>query len=200
VINFVGQKIPLFILFVYMFYFAAPTVWLVQRFEAGITMRQLTKYFGVAVVLCAAFEPLFISQHWWRYTGQQPLNMTGLPLWWWFVNPMCVFANAAVFHLLKRHVFTSDRQSALFIVLGPLSVFATHGSAAVPLYIGINSHSMALAVVGTFGSVAIALMYMWIVGRAVTVPERVRGLVPAPAPSEQLRPARVPRPAEPLGV
>jgi hypothetical protein len=169
-IDFVGQKIPLYILFVYAFYFSVPVVWLMQRFEAGITMRQLAKYFAVALVLCAAFEPFFITQDWWKYTGQQPLSFTGLPMWWWFVNPMSVFAVAGLLHLLKRHVLTDDRQTALLVVFGPLSVFAFHGSAAVPLYIGINAHSMTDAVIGTFGSIAIAITYMWIVARAVTVP------------------------------
>src|SRR3977135_3605746 len=31
-VNFVGQKVPVYILFVYMFYFAAPSVWLTPRF------------------------------------------------------------------------------------------------------------------------------------------------------------------------
>jgi len=198
-INFVGQKVPLYILFVYMFYFAVPATWLTQRFDAGITTRQLAKYYGVAVVLCAAFEPFFVSQYWWRYTGHQPLNMTGLPMWWWFVNPMCVFAQAAVYHLLKRHVLRSDLGSAIFVLIGPLSVFATHGSAAVPLYIGINAHNMGFAVAGTFGAIAIAFMYMWIIGRAVTVSEPAT--VAAAARREPV-PARVAAPstAEPLGV
>jgi hypothetical protein len=91
-------------------------------------------------------------------------------------------------------------------VLGPLSVFATHGSAAVPLNIGINAHSMALAVVGTFGSIAIALMYMWIISRAVTVPEpamapAVAWRSDAPPQAAVPRPAEpVARPAEPIGV
>jgi hypothetical protein len=199
-IDFVGQKVPVYILFVYMFYFAAPAVWLTQRFDAGITRRQLTKYFGVAVVLCAAFEPFFVSQYWWRYTGHQPLNMTGLPMWWWVVNPMCVFGVAALYHLLRKHVLDSDRQSALFVVLCPLSVFATHGSAAVPLNIGINAKSIALAVVGTFGSIAIALMYMWFIARLVAVPEPVAALAIAGRGEPAPRRVTVPRPAEPVGV
>jgi hypothetical protein len=199
-IDFVGQKVPVYILFVYMFYFAAPAVWLTQRFDAGITRRQLTKYFGVAVVLCAAFEPFFVSQYWWRYTGHQPLNMTGLPMWWWVVNPMCVFGVAALYHLLRKHVLDSDRQTALFVVLGPLSVFATHGSAAVPVNIGINANSIAVAVVGTFGSIAIALMYMWFIGRLVAVPEPVTVAAIAGQGEPAPRRVTVPRPAEPVGV
>jgi len=202
-INLVGQKIPFYILFVYMFYFAAPSVWLAQRFEAGISMRRLARYYAIAVVLCAAFEPFFVSQYWWRYTGHQPLNMTGLPMWWWFVNPMCVFGCGAIYHLMRKHVLTSDRQSVMFIVLGPLSVFATHGSAAVPLNIGINAHNMGYAVAGTFGSIALALMYMWIIGRLVTVPEPAMATAPAGEPglaaelagTRGRSPLAVPRPA-----
>ena len=180
-----------------MFYFAVPAVWLVQRFDAGVTARQLAKYYAVGVVLCAAFEPFFVSQWWWRYTGHQPLNMTGLPMWWWFLNPMCVFGQAATYHLLRRNAFRTDWETALFVVIGPLSVFALHGSAAVPLYMGINAHNIGYAVLGSFGSIAIALMYMWIIRRVVTVP----GVVAAAVPDRvAVGPVVTSRPAEPVGV
>jgi len=119
--------------------------------------------------------------------------MTGLPMWWWFRQPdVPSSASPRSTNLLRKHVLSSDRQTAAFVVLGPLSVFAVHGSASIPVNIGINAHSMALAVVGTFGSIAIALMYMWFIGVLVAVPEPVTVVAPA-AQDEALTRAQVGR-------
>jgi hypothetical protein len=192
-IDFLGQKIPWFIVFVYAFYFAAPITWLMTRYAAGITSRQLVRYYCVGVVICAAFEPAFTHAGDWKYTGVQPFNMTGLPMWWWFVNPMCLFAIAAILHLFKQHLLRADWESLVFILLVPLGCFATHGSASVPLFIGINAHSLALADVGTFGSIALALMYMGFVGRAVCIPAEARAAAPSVPEPAKRPPVAVPR-------
>jgi hypothetical protein len=175
-----GRDMPLAACFVYMFYFAWPITWLVQRFEEGITTRQLRKYYGIGVVLCAAFEPLFcngaIGIQWWHYygdaAGAQPLAFTGLPMWWWFVNPMCLFAAAAVFHLLRRHVFAGDERTTwAFVPGGPLMCFASHGSCSAIMYMAISSGwSMTGKVVATVIAAGLAFGYMWIIGRMVCVP------------------------------
>jgi len=68
---------------------------------------------------------------------------------------------AALYHLLRKHVLSSDRQTAAFVVLGPLSVVRGPWFGVDYREHRDQRHSMALAVVGTFGSIAIALMYMW---------------------------------------
>lgn len=178
-IDFVGQRIPWYIVFVYAFYFAAPITWLMTRYEAGVSARQLARYYAIGVVICGAFEPAFTHAGDWKYTGVQPFNMTGLPMWWWFVNPMCLFAIAAILHLVRKHLLRSDWESLVFVLLVPLGCFATHGSASVPLFIGINAHSLALADLGTFASIAIGLMYMAFVGRSVCAPQSAVAAAPA---------------------
>jgi hypothetical protein len=199
-IDFLGRQIPLYIGFVYIFYFAAPVTWLMQRFEAGITKRRLVRYYAVGVLLCAAFEPLFcngaVGLKWWHYYGDnQPLAFTGLPMWWWFVNPMCVFANAYVFHMLRKHVFTREIQTAMFVPLGVLCVFAWHAAAGIPVYIAIiGTEGKTLTTLATFASLGIVAMLMWIIAQTVTVEERATALArehPRPVPARQ---------PEPLGV
>jgi hypothetical protein len=166
-----GRHIPYYIGFVYVFYFGIPVTWLMQRFEAGITSRQLTKYFSVAVVLCAAFEPYFTHKMLWYYYGpNQALDFTGLPMFWWFANPMCIFATAAIFHGLRRQVFTRPAQSALFLPLLPLAVFASHGSASVPVFIAINGDGgQGWVTVATLATIALALTYLWVIARTVCI-------------------------------
>jgi hypothetical protein len=185
-----GRNIPWFIGFVYTFYFGIPVTWLVQRFDRGVTGRQLARYYAVAVVICAAFEPYFVHLNLWRYYGDnQALNMTGLPAFWWFANPMCVFAVATVVHLLRWHVLTRQAQSAIFMPLGVLTVFASHGSASIPVFMAVNGTTgrfwTTLATVATIG---LSAMYMWLIARLVCI------RVPAAPP--QVRASAAPRVSE----
>ena len=196
-IDVLGQPLPFYVAFIYMFYLSAPVVWLMRRFEAGITPRQLATYYGVGVVLAASFEPIITANKWWFYFGYQPLDFTGMPMWWWFVNPMCVFGIAALLHLVRTRALRRDVESLIFVPLVGLALFAVHGSGGFPQYLTINQSSHALAIVGTFGSIAVSLAYIWLIGRAVAVRE------PAEAAALTVeRPKRVaaPRPATPAGV
>src|SRR5439155_20103865 len=60
-ISYLGRDVPVYTWFIYMFYFSVAVPLLMKRFEAGVTMRQLWRYYGIAVLVCCAFEPLFIS-------------------------------------------------------------------------------------------------------------------------------------------
>lgn len=177
-ISYLDRDVPVYTWFIYMFYFSVAVPFLMKRFEAGVTMRRLWRYYAVAVLLCAAFEPLFISSkvglHWWEYFGSnQPLDFTGLPMWWWFANAMVVCVTAMIFHLLKTHVFTSDRQTLLFVPLEPLVLFAVHGSAAAPVYIAVKSSGgTTWPAIATLATIAISGLYMWLFGKATTVDAR----------------------------
>jgi hypothetical protein len=187
-ISYLDRDVPVYTWFIYMFYFSVAVPLLMKRFEAGVTMRQLWRYYAIAVVTCAAFEPLFISSkvglEWWQYFGSnQPLDFTGMPMWWWFANGMVVCVTAMIFHLLKTHVLTKDRQTLLFVPLEPLILFAVHGSAAVPAYIAVkSSDGTTWTTVATLATIAISVLYMWLFGKATTrhvkrkPPERVIAL------------------------
>jgi len=172
-LTYLGQHVPVSTWFIYMFYFSVAVPLLMRRLEQGVTARQLASYYGIAVVLCAAFEPLFANVHlgvrWWYYYGSnQPLDFTGLPMFWWFANAMVVLVMAMIFHLLRRHLFTRDWHTLAFIPLAPLVLIAIHGSAGVPYYIAITSTTGKLwTTVGTLGSIAISIFYMVLFGAAV---------------------------------
>jgi hypothetical protein len=186
-ISYLNRDVPVYTWFIYMFYFSVAVPFLMKRFEAGVTMRQLGRYYAIAVLACAAFEPLFVNSkvglHWWEYFGDnQALDVTGLPMWWWFANAMVVCAMAMIFHLLKTHVFTSDRQTLLFVPLAPLTLFAVHGSAAVPVYIATkSSEGTTWTTIATIATIAISALYMWLLGKAVTRGKEAEGPEPVVA-------------------
>jgi hypothetical protein len=198
ILDVLGQPLPLYVWFIYSFYLSAPVVWLMKRFEAGITGRQLATYFSVGVVAAACFEPLITANKWWFYFDYQPLSFTGMPMWWWFVNPTCVFGIAAVLYLVRKYALRRDLESLIFVPLVGLALFAIHGSAGFPQYLTINQSSHALAILGTFGSIAVSISYIWLIGRLVTV--REPAVAPAPEPVERAKPVPSQTPATPAGV
>jgi len=181
-----GRHIPVMVLFLYLTYFPFGITFFVQRFDRGITKAQLWRYYAIGVVIAACFEPLIANRHfgltWWFYYGHQPLDFTGEPLWWWFVNPLCWFAPAAAIQLVRTHILRgNERKGWLFVPLVPLAVFAGHGSAALPMYLSISSGaSNAVEIVCTALAVAITLGYIWMLGESVCVAEA--GSVPTRTP------------------
>lgn len=196
-VSYLGQHVPVATWFIYMFYFSFAVPALMKRFEAGITMRQLGRYYATGVLTCAAFEPLFahpdVGIRWWYYYGDnQALDFTGMPMFWWFANAMVVVAMAAIFHLLRRHVFTAHRHAVVFIPLAPLVLFGVHGSAGIPVFIATTStDGTTWTTLATLGSIGLSFLYVWLFGRAVTTDRtlaterdplpRARGRAPRPA-------------------
>ncbi|MFE3000549.1 hypothetical protein ACFXG4_36800 [Nocardia sp. NPDC059246] len=173
-LTYFGQHVPWSTWFIYMFYFSYAVPDLIQRLDRGMTPKAFAAYYAVVVVVCAAFEPAFANVHglrWWYYYGDnQAFNFTGLPMFWWFANAMVVVGMAVIFHLLKKHIFTNDLQSLLFIPLAPLVLFGVHGSAATPVFIAIPStDNKLLTSIATLATVAISLLYVWLMSKAACI-------------------------------
>jgi hypothetical protein len=156
------RPIPLYILLVYVFYFTVPALFLMQKFEQGITKRQFWQYFFVIAGCAAVFEPLFVANNLWDYYGDnQPLNITGLPVWWWFANSMTVFITGAAFHLIRTRVFTMQWHCAAFLPLGPIVFMASHTTAGMPTWLAINSTAaMWVVLLGSFVTMGLTALYM----------------------------------------
>jgi hypothetical protein len=192
-----GRHIPVMCLFLYLTYFPFGVTFFVQRFDHGVTKAQLWRYYVIGVVIAACFEPLIANRHvgltWWFYYGHQPLNFTGLPMWWWFVNPMCWFAPAAVIHLVRKRVLHGNERLAWVCVpLVGLATFAGHGSAALPMYLSISSNaSNAVEIVCTVLATAIAAGYIWMMGEVICVPESALAAAVSPVRAAIVRPLAV---------
>lgn len=175
VISYLGRDVPLFIWFVYMFYFSFAVPFLVQKFEQGITMRTLAKYYAVVISVVAAFEPLFCNRawdlQWWYYFGaDQPLRVLGFPMWWWVANSMIVVTTAAIVFLLKKHVFAKGWQTVGIVPIVPLALFGVHGSAAIPVYIATKTGSSEVwTTIASLGTMALSAFYLFIFAKAVCV-------------------------------
>ncbi|MGH9009924.1 MAG: hypothetical protein ACRDYF_08790, partial [Acidimicrobiia bacterium] len=179
-----GRKIPTYIGAVYFFYFSATVLWLMRRIRAGITARQWCRYYAVAAILCTSFELIPIRLGWWKYYGDhQALRILGFPMWWWFANPMSIFAMATLFHFLRKHVIT-ERLSPLFVPLYPAALFAMHASAGFPVFTYLNSSTnMTVGVFATLLTIGWSITVIWLTSRLV-------GRHAEPPPAAPLGPRR----------
>ena len=168
-VELIGRKIPLYMGFCYIFYVTAPVLWLIRRLQAGITVAQWWKYYGVAVVLVATFELLPIHLDWWRYYGEnQVFVVLGYPAWWWFVNAQAVFVISAMLHLLRRSGVLSENHSFLLIPLVPMLTWCAGGSAAMPVFATLTSTAdVRIITAACILSTLLSFMNIWITSRLV---------------------------------
>jgi hypothetical protein len=93
-----------------------------------------------------------------------------------------VFATAAVFHLMRRHLFAGDdRKAWLFVPVGPLVTWAVHGSASAPVFAALSSGgSEVVTTITSLVTIAISIAYVRLAARLVCV-----DAPPAPMPSAE---------------
>jgi len=180
-----GREEPIYLVLVYACFFGF-TPFLMWQIERGITRKQMWQAFAGTVAFAALFEPIPVSQEWWIYYGEQPLEVFGIPMWWWFANATVVMGFAVMFTLARRHLLTADWQTVLFIpfALVPLMVF--HASSAFPVYAAISSDaSMTLKVLASLLTMIIATAWVAVMARMVAVPDRTTQRAPDPAGREK---------------
>jgi hypothetical protein len=167
------RPMPVFLVLLYVAYFGLWVPWLMKKFEDGVSVKQVMKFYFVTVLFAAAFEPVPVHFFkWYRYYGDnQPLQFFGIPIWWFFVNALAVVGVAVVFAALRKHVLTADWQSVFFIPAGLLVCAGLHQSAGVPVYAAIGSGwSSAVTIPASLLSSAIAVVWVYLLARLVAVP------------------------------
>jgi hypothetical protein len=132
-----GRRIPLFVLYIYLFFFPAPFLLLIDRIEAGITFRQ---WLGIAVfafVSAVVFEFLPLHYRVWTYYGDYPVTILGHPPVWGLMNAQSVLCGAAALTLILRQL--KPAQHIYLIALVPMVFFGLHFAVAMPTYTALLS-------------------------------------------------------------
>jgi hypothetical protein len=166
------RPMPIFLVLLYVAYFGLWVPWLMKKFEDGVSVKQVMKYYSVTVLFAAAFEPIPVHVlKWYTYYGDnQPLKFFGVPSWWFFVNAMTVVGVAAIFAAVRRHVLTADWQTMIFIPAGLLVCAGLHQSGGVPVYAAIGSGwSSAVTIPAALLSCGIAIVWVYLLARLVAV-------------------------------
>jgi hypothetical protein len=180
-LGWLGQNVPWSTWLIYMFYFSFPVTMLMIRLERGMTTASFWKFFAGTTFFAAVFEPAFTypsGLDWWVYYGEdQPLNFTGLPVFWWFADGMILVGVGVLLHLVRRHLLTRDWQSLVFVPLMPLLLFGVHGSATAPVAVAILERAPNAAITAcSLLGIAISLLYTALFARAARVSNARSGL------------------------
>lgn len=168
-----GRPMPIYLVLLYVCYFGIWVPMLMKKFEDGVSVKQVMKYYFITVVFAAAFEPIPVHGFkWWTYYGDnQPLKFFAIPIWWFFVNAMVIVGIAAIFAAVRKHVLTADWQSAVFIPASLLACAGLHQSAGVPVYAAIGSGwSSAATIPASLLSCGVAVIWVYLLARLVATP------------------------------
>jgi hypothetical protein len=181
------RPMPVFLVLLYVGFFGLWLPWLMKKFEDGVTVKQVMKYYVGTVVFALAFEPIPVHVFkWYTYYGaNQPLKFFGVPIWWSFVNAMTIIGIAAIFAAVRKHVLTADWQSVFFIPAGWFVCAGLHQSAGVPVYAAIGSGwSSAVTIPASLISCGIAVVWVYLLARLVAVrPAEPASLVTVEVPN-----------------
>lgn len=168
-----GRPMPIYLVLLYVCYFGVWVPMLMKKFEDGVSVQLVMKYYAVTVVFAFAFEPVPVHVFkWWTYYGDnQPLKFFGIPIWWFFVNAMVIVGIAAIFTAVRKHVLTADWQSVAFIPASLLVCAGLHQSAGVPVYAAIGSGwNSAVTIPASLLSCAVAIVWVSLLARLIARP------------------------------
>ena len=161
-IDVVGRKVPLFMVFAYVFYIAPFVIFFLDWVEKGITRKAWWISYAIAVVLAALFEELGIFLGLWTYYGDQPYRLFGFPLWlgFGFISAF-VYGYAAVAYGMMKNL--PKRVHWIIAPAGPFVISGVHLGAILPATIALNTTmNMVWLYVWTTTSILLSLMFIWV--------------------------------------
>jgi hypothetical protein len=168
-IDVMGRQIPMYVGLIYLFFFAPPVLYLLRRFERGITPRGFAVLCGAVLVGATAFEWLALRLRLWVHYGEQPYAAL---LFWGVVNSHLIMAVGVAVFLLSR-LIPANRQFVFVILLPPIAVGA-HTAGLMAGAIGLSSTgSRAVLTLTSLASVVVCLVLLRVYSLAVCRPAAV---------------------------
>jgi hypothetical protein len=153
-----GHFVPIWMLAAYYWYCGGQTLFAVLRIRRGATSGELWRLYWIFLAMDAVLElPLLYISDIYTYFGNQPFwwpPYFPLPGWYFFLNALLPLTAArAVTYLLGLN---RPRYVWLIPVIIPMSLFATYGATAWPVWAALNS-DVSQTVMNACGALTIAL-------------------------------------------
>jgi len=153
-----GHFVPIWMLPAYYWFCGGQTLFAFLRIRRGATARDLWRLYWIFLGMDAVLElPLLYVSDIYTYFGNQPFwwpPYFPLPGWYFFLNALLPLAAArAVAYLLSL-----NRPAYVWLipVIIPMSLFATYGATAWPVWAALNS-DVSRSVMNACGALTIAL-------------------------------------------
>jgi hypothetical protein len=164
-----GRKIPLYVLYIYLFFFPTPFLLLIDRIEAGVTFKQWLSIAGFACISTVVFELLPLHYKVWTYYGYYPVKILDHPPIWGIMNAQSVLSGAAALALILRYL--KPAQHFYLIAIVPVVFFGLHFAVAMPTYTALNSTTNpAIIILGNLLTVMLAIGAVCFWGKLICRP------------------------------
>lgn len=122
-----GIHVPVWLPVVYVTYYGAWTIWLVQRWERGATALEVARLFAVSALIAGLFETLYIQIFGlYVYQDSQPLSVSDYPVWVAVVNGLPPFLASIIYTRLIPITRGWGRLALLYVV--PFAFVAEFGT------------------------------------------------------------------------
>ena len=170
----IGRTIPLYLVFVFMFYFPPAILFILNRCQKGMTAGWLVKFYLAVVLAAFLFEPLPLHYKLWTYYGDQAfvININGwlnagFPLFFGFANGGCVvLTGVALFKVLP---YLPGWKKIAVIPLMPVFVVGFWTCCAFYVSTPLNTFLGVWATrLGTVAMALTSLLVVWLAGQLVS--------------------------------
>jgi hypothetical protein len=156
-----GHYVPVWMLGAYYWYCGGQTLFVVQRIRLGASAREIWRLYWIFLAMDAVLElPLLYISNIYTYFGKQPFwwpPYFPLPGWYFVLNallPLAAGRSVAYLLSLQKPVYLW-----LIPIMIPMSLFATYGATAWPIWAALNSTEN-MTTIYLCGSATIALGLM----------------------------------------
>jgi hypothetical protein len=136
-----GHFVPVWMLAAYYWYCGGQTLFVVRKIQGGASPAELWRLYWIFLAMDAVLElPLLYVSDIYTYFGNQPFwwpPYFPLPGWYFILNALLpLAAGRAVAHLLSLN---RPNYVWLIPIVVPMSLFATYGATAWPVWAALNS-------------------------------------------------------------
>lgn len=168
-----GHPVPWAVLIGYLWYFAAcPLLCYSMLKQRTLSQRFVWWTFASVVAGAAVVEQIPLHFGVWVYYGEQLPRLGYMPIWWVFANAAAVLVPFILIY--KLYPMLSGHRQWLLVPLIPSGAFMGHAAAGWPMYnlLGTDTATLpSLALyMGTFSTVALSLLVVWLLMVVTDIP------------------------------
>lgn len=172
------RPMPLWLVFLYMFFHSTFTILVWRRLQAGGGARSLWPVYGGVFAFDVVMETIGLKLQVWYYFGEQPLALWNFPLWWASCNALGPIVTGVLVYLLRERL---RGWWSLALVAVPIVGFTcAYAIAATPVWAVLSTDLPATATWSAgIVTVALGIAGVWVLGEVADVIRNSRRLSPA---------------------
>lgn len=153
-VNLFGRHIPLYVVLGYAFFFGLQAYIIYRAILLGKGMRFFLYAYAISWVFDLALQAMGRAFGLYRYYGQQPFLIAGVPAWWFTIDATLQLLAGLIFFSLRERL--SGWGKLIVIPLLPMLYAGLNGATGWPVFTALNSNYQA----DVNGNASTALVYL----------------------------------------